>query len=154
MEAIRRLEIPNFTLVLVGDGALGGEITKIAATSPNMFRILPFQNQTKMPIVYRVGDVLVLPSARNETWGLAVNEAIACGRRVLISDRVGCAPDVVRNRQIGDVFTELNGSDFGAKLRALLDEAGDRNVLFKEAQRFDIAMTEETLCQAVSKVLS
>jgi glycosyltransferase involved in cell wall biosynthesis len=57
---------------------------------------LGFQNQSRMPVVYRLGDVFVLPSrGPGETWGLAVNEAMACGRPVVVTDRVGCAPDLV-----------------------------------------------------------
>ena len=37
----------------------------------------------------------VLFSSEDETWGLVVNEALACGRPVLISDRVGCGPDLI-----------------------------------------------------------
>ncbi len=43
---------------------------------------LDFQNQQKMPLVYRLCDIFVLPSmGPGETWGLAVNEAMACKRR-------------------------------------------------------------------------
>ena len=49
-----------------------------------------------MPIWYRVANVFCLPSrGPGETWGLAVNEALACGCHVIVSDRVGCAEDVV-----------------------------------------------------------
>ena len=50
-----------------------------------------------MPVAYRLGDVVVLPSrGPGETWGLAVNEAMACGRPAVVSDRVGCAPDLIQ----------------------------------------------------------
>jgi hypothetical protein len=65
---------------------------------------LPFQNQSRMPIVYRLGDALVLPSGYGETWGLAVNEAQACGRPSLVSDCVGCARDIVREGENGMIF--------------------------------------------------
>ena len=65
---------------------------------------LPFQNQSKMPIVYRLGDVVCLPSAGpGETWGLAINEAMACGRSVIVSDKAGCARDLVADQQTGYV---------------------------------------------------
>jgi glycosyltransferase involved in cell wall biosynthesis len=57
---------------------------------------LGFQNQSRMPVVYRLGDIFVLPSrGPGETWGLAVNEAMACGCPVIVTSRVGCAPDLV-----------------------------------------------------------
>jgi hypothetical protein len=72
-------------LVLVGTGELHAEIDRIAAAHPQRFRVLPFQNQSRMLIVYRLGDLVVLFSGYGET----------CGRPVLVSDRVGCAAGVV-----------------------------------------------------------
>jgi glycosyltransferase involved in cell wall biosynthesis len=45
--------------------------------------------------------VLVLPSDEGETWGLVVNEAMLCGLPVVVSDRVGCGPDLVRDGETG-----------------------------------------------------
>jgi len=57
-----------------------------------------------MPIVYRLGDILCLPSkGPGETWGLAINEAMASGRPVIVTDKVGCAQDLLRDRENGFV---------------------------------------------------
>ena len=70
---------------------------------------LGFQNQTRMPIAYRVGDITILPSVGpQETWGLALNEAMACGRAVAASDRVGAAIDLIEARRSGWVFSAGN----------------------------------------------
>jgi glycosyltransferase involved in cell wall biosynthesis len=103
MRAVLRLMRPELMMLLVGSGELEAEIRGLAAGSPSIFGVIPFQNQTEMPIVYRLGDVFILPSAYKETWGLAVNEAIACSRPIIVSDRVGCAQDVV-TPEIGRVF--------------------------------------------------
>ena len=79
-------------LVFCGDGPLREQLMRHAEGQVRV-HFLGFQNQSRMPAVYRLGDLLVLPS-RSETWGLAVNEALACGRRVVVSDRAGCAGDV------------------------------------------------------------
>ena len=92
-------------LVMAGSGEHEAELKRLAASAPERFRVLPFQNQSLMPVLYRVGDFLILPSAFGETWGLAVNEAQACGRPVLVSDRVGCAPEMVIPGQTGEIFT-------------------------------------------------
>jgi len=58
-----------------------------------------------MPLVYRTGDVLVLPSkGRYETWGLAVNEAACCGLPAIVSSHVGCGPDLIENGVTGWTF--------------------------------------------------
>src|SRR6185436_7909182 len=80
MRAAAALDASRVVLVLVGGGELQREVSALAQSDPRRFRVLPFQNQSRMPIVYRLGDLFVLPSAYGETWGLAVNEAIASGR--------------------------------------------------------------------------
>ena len=66
---------------------------------------MDFQNQSEMPKVYHSCDVLVLPSqGPGETWGLAVNEAMASGKAVLVSDKCGCYPDLVQDNINGFVF--------------------------------------------------
>ncbi len=79
MKAIRDVCDPRLLLLMVGDGEMGDEVRHLEASAPARFQVLPFQNQSRMPLVYRLANCLVLPSGR-ETWGLAVNEAIACGR--------------------------------------------------------------------------
>jgi len=104
MGAVRNLRDRNIILLMVGDGELLEEVKALAAEDSERFVVLPFQNQTIMPLVYRLGDLFILPSAYNETWGLAVNEAMACGRAVLVNDRVGCSQDLV-NAGYGRVFS-------------------------------------------------
>ena len=50
------------------------------------------------------GDVLVLPSDSRETWGLVVNEAMAAGLPVVVSDAAGCSPDLVHAGQNGFTY--------------------------------------------------
>jgi glycosyltransferase involved in cell wall biosynthesis len=52
-----------------------------------------FRNQTELPAVYAAANVLVLPG--DETWGLVVNEAMACGIPAIVSDAAGCGPDMI-----------------------------------------------------------
>lgn len=82
-------------LLLVGHGPQEAEI-KSLAKDYDFITFIPFVNQSQMPEVYRLGDVFCLPSkGPGETWGLAVNEAMASGRPVIVSDKVGCAKDLV-----------------------------------------------------------
>jgi len=111
-------QYPNTHLIMVGNGILEEELKTMTST-PSFFpafgsqaqhhstpiTFLPFQNQSIMPVVYRLGDVLVLPSkGPGETWGLAINEAMACGRPVIVSDKCGAAEDMVKNHENGFVF--------------------------------------------------
>ncbi len=92
------LELPcelKTHLVFCGTGPLEADL-RDAARGHVRVHFVGFQNQSRMPVAYRLGNVVVLPSrGPGETWGLAVNEAMACGRAVVVSDKVGCAPDLV-----------------------------------------------------------
>jgi glycosyltransferase involved in cell wall biosynthesis len=95
---------PRLKLIIVGNGKLEQELKEKAAKDGRVI-FLDFQNQQKMPLVYRLGDIFVLPSrGPGETWGLAVNEAMACGRPVIVSSRCGCALDLVEENVTGWTF--------------------------------------------------
>lgn len=90
------------SFVLVGDGHLKSGLMQRSAGRSNI-HFLPFQNQSVMPAVYRMGDVYIMPSL-SETWGMGVNEAMACGKPVMASEKVGCAVDLVLEDKTGIVF--------------------------------------------------
>ncbi|MCS4086112.1 glycosyltransferase involved in cell wall biosynthesis [Salinibacter ruber] len=59
-----------------------------------------FKNQSELPAYYALADALVLPS-KSETWGLVVNEAMACGTPAIVSEAVGCRPDLIVDGETG-----------------------------------------------------
>jgi glycosyltransferase involved in cell wall biosynthesis len=154
IRAVQQLADPKLVLVLVGGGELQDEIDALAAADPGRFRVLPFQNQSRMMVVYRLGDLFVLPSAHNESWGLAVNEALACGRPVLVSDRVGCAADVVRP-SCGRIFAWNNLSSLAAAIDEMINKEDDkamRHAASRRAWSFDTAVAESALVAAIESV--
>lgn len=83
-------------LFYVGEGILRAEIEQRAADAgANHVRCSGFLNQSQMPMAYALGDLLCLLSDADETWGLVVNEALACGLPVIVSNAAGCSPDLV-----------------------------------------------------------
>lgn len=82
-------------LLFVGDGELKAELEARARTMANdNVKFLGFRNQTELPALFDLCDVFVLPS-QLEPWGLIVNEVMNAARPVIVSDHVGCAPDLV-----------------------------------------------------------
>ena len=84
----------DITAVLIGAGELEEELRGEAELRRVNIKFEGFKNQTELPAYYCVADAFVLPSS-SETWGLAVNEAMACGLPAIVSDAVGCAPDLI-----------------------------------------------------------
>lgn len=91
-------------LLVVGDGELMAEARQMVEALGLPVRFAGFLNQREITRAYLAADCLVLPSDFGETWGLVVNEAMACGLPALVSDRVGCWPDLVKEDRTGMVF--------------------------------------------------
>lgn len=85
-------------LLVIGNGEQESQLIE----HPYIKR-LPFQNQSKMPEIYNIGDIVILPSI-SETWGLAINEAMAAGKPVIVTKKVGCARDLVIEGKTGFYF--------------------------------------------------
>lgn len=90
-----RIENKKVKFLIVGNGKLEVDM-KFKTKNDSRFVFLDFQNQSKMPMLYRVAHLCVLPSlGPNETWGLALNESLACGTPVIASDKCGGAIDLI-----------------------------------------------------------
>ena len=105
-------------LIFAGEGELLGSL-RGAAQGRTDVHFIGFRNQSEMPVVYRLGDVNVLPSRVGETWGLSINEAMACGRAGIVSDRVGCGIDLIRPNQTGFIFRNRDKDDLEKMLERL-----------------------------------
>jgi glycosyltransferase involved in cell wall biosynthesis len=117
-------------LVLVGDGPLKNELTELRRqlrleTSVHFVR---FQQYQQLPAYYGLAEALVLPSL-SETWGLVVNEAMAAGLPVLVSDRCGCAQDLVRDGFNGFSFDPRATSDIRDAMLRLSGEQCNRQAM-------------------------
>jgi glycosyltransferase involved in cell wall biosynthesis len=126
---------------------------KLAMRRPWM-RMLGFVNQSKIAEWYGAADLFVLPSCQ-EKWGLAVNEAMAAGAVPIVSDAVGCAPDLV-TRDVGWVHA---AGDIDALACAIAEgcEPGaleDRRVTAqKRSAEYGIAATAHGIESAMAAVL-
>ncbi len=85
----------DYHLLVVGAGAEDASARTAAHELGARVTWQGFVNQASLARFYAVADCLVLPSDHRETWGLVVNEALAAGLPCAVSDRAGCAPDLV-----------------------------------------------------------
>jgi glycosyltransferase involved in cell wall biosynthesis len=88
---------PHAYLVIVGDGEERAALERqAAATGFGSIRFCGFRNQSEMPRFFDLATVFVLPS-RHEPWGLIVNEVMNAARPAIVTDDVGCAPDLIED---------------------------------------------------------
>ena len=104
------IKSPQFKFLFVGNGQMES-IIKAKASTDSRIRVIDFQNQTDMPVVYRMANLFILPSVGpGETWGLALNEAMACGIPVMASQKTGGAIDLI-SEGINGVIIDLNNPE-------------------------------------------
>ena len=111
-------------VVFAGSGPLEADLRAEAVRLGVTAHFAGFQNQTALPAIYAAADLLVLPSDGGETWGLVVNEAMACGTPAVVSDAVGCGPDLVREGATGAVFPLGQPLALAAAVERLLPAIG------------------------------
>ncbi|WP_425066191.1 glycosyltransferase family 4 protein [Reyranella sp.] len=118
-------------LVIAGAGELQAPMEEAARAGGVAAQFLGFVNQSGLPAVYASADALVLPSTAVETWGLVVNEAMACGVPAVVSDAVGCGPDLVEPGVTGAVAPMGDVSALAAAIASVLalDPGATRRVL-------------------------
>ncbi len=122
-------------LYLVGDGpsreSLEKQVRQLGLT--NVF-FVGFQERESVFDWYVAADVLVLPSGR-ETWGMVVSEAMCFGLPVIVSDRVGSGPDLVREGENGYIFKAGDPDDLAAKITKILIASTKERESLREKSR-------------------
>ena len=119
-------------LIYVGSGMLEDALKERFDSNPNI-HFVGFQNQSKMPIWYRVADVFCLPSrGPGETWGLAVNEALASGCVALVTDKVGCAEDLVAPQKWCAVVDAEDYSNWPAAMQLMAERIQSPNLTVED----------------------
>ena len=119
---IARAAGSEIELIMVGDGELRQECEEFAVAHSLPVRFFGFLNQSQIVEAYVASNCLILPSDSGETWGLVVNEAMACGLPAIVSSEVGCAADLVLPGQTGEVFQSGNWEE----LAVLMQKSADR----------------------------
>jgi glycosyltransferase involved in cell wall biosynthesis len=102
-------------LVVLGDGPLKANLCHlISGLRLNEHVHLPgFKPYDELPVYYALANAFVHAST-TEQWGLVVNEAIASGLPVIVSNRCGCAPELVTGN--GFTFDPTNEDELAARL--------------------------------------
>ncbi|RZK36081.1 MAG: glycosyltransferase [Pedobacter sp.] len=164
LRAFLELNTDDVHLLFVGNGELEENLkgkaerekVKAKCSKPNI-HFLDFKNQSEMPVIYQACDLFCLPSkGPGETWGLAVNEAMAAGKAVLISDRVGCGTDLVENVKNGYIFKAQDENDLLVKLKILVEdhaalaEMGKRSA--EKIKQWSFKLQVEAIIEAVNKL--
>jgi glycosyltransferase involved in cell wall biosynthesis len=119
-------------LVFVGDGAARSALLqRAAATNPGSIQLVGFAQREHLAAYYALADAFVFPT-HTDTWGLVVNEAMACGLPVISSAAAGCVADLVESGWNGRV---VSAGDVGQLASAMDELARDAELRSLMGQR-------------------
>ncbi|MBN8834501.1 MAG: glycosyltransferase family 4 protein [Sphingobacteriales bacterium] len=154
IQAFINLQEGNVHLIIAGNGVLESSLKKEYEGNPRIHFLL-FQNQTEMPGLYSACDIFVLPSkGPGETWGLSVNEAMACGRPVIVSNKCGGASNLVRDGKNGFIFESGKQKDLLQKMEYFLH---NRNSLGRMGNMSFTIVNEfsyQRICDVLEKLMN
>jgi 1,2-diacylglycerol 3-alpha-glucosyltransferase len=121
-------------LVLLGDGPLRDSLnSQLLTLNLHQHVHLPgFKQYDELPVYYALAKAFVHAST-TEQWGLVVNEAVASGLPVIVSNRCGCAPELVANN--GFTFDPLNEHELASRLMEMASLPDQDLQDFGEASR-------------------
>ena len=143
-------------LIVMGDGELRADVErKGRQVLGARFHQAGFVNQSEMGQWYAAADCLVLPSKKGagETWGLVVNEALQFGLPAVVSDGVGCHPDLV-GPATGRVFRSGSADDLARALSETMSSLLGNRAATAAACRervglFSLGMAERGLTESL-----
>ncbi len=154
LDTFCKVNNPSIGLLIVGNGILKRDY-KNNFKNYNNIHFLDFQNQSIMPVVYRLGDIVVLPSkGTSETWGLAINEAMASGRAILASSDCGAAIDLVKDGENGYIFKSEDCKDLELKIQLFINQENNLSALGAASQKIIENWSLDKICEVIEKELN
>lgn len=143
----------DIDVVVAGDGELRETMLRHAENLRVPTHFLGFCNQSKMPAVYAASDALVLPSDGRETWGLVANEALACGKPIILSDTCGSAPDLAVDGNVGRAFPVGDIAALTAAISDVLTKPPSRAAISTMSERHSLSAAADGVMAALSFVV-
>jgi glycosyltransferase involved in cell wall biosynthesis len=109
-------------LVFAGDGISREELAlRAKKVSPGMICFPGFAQREELAALYALAELLVMPT-HSDPWGLVVNEAMACGLPIIVSNIAGCAADLVEDGWNGSVVPLHNEKALSSAIRSVLSQ--------------------------------
>ncbi|MBE9175012.1 glycosyltransferase family 4 protein [Synechocystis salina LEGE 06155] len=158
LKAFVQANLTKVSLLMVGAGNLELKIQEFVRHQPHFGDRLffaPFQNQSLMPRTYAVADLFVLPSyGSGETWGLAINEAMAMGLPVIVSSHVGCGPDLVKPYENGLIFEAGNINALTECLREAMQDSDRLKAWGKTSQTIIVNYSYANIIKGLKEAIN
>ena len=157
LSAYAKLEKPlreEVGLVFVGDGHCRQELEQLAREIvPGKVSFAGFVQRDQLPTYYALAEMLILPTY-TDTWGLVVNEAMACGLPVILSQAAGCAADLVTDDWNGRTVAARDESALRIAMRSLAADSALRAELGSNSRRRIAGYSAQNWCEGIARMMS
>lgn len=144
-------------IVFLGNGELADALEKAAKREPLVrVHFAGFRNQKEISPYFHAADLFVLPSRRLETWGLVANEALLHGLPCIVSDAVGCGPDLVAPGVTGEVFASGSASELASAITrasGLIGRAEVRQSCRHRVAGYSVERAAQGIAEAYASVI-
>ena len=141
-------------LVLVGDGVDRVELMRQASRiKPGTIRFAGFVQREGLPALYAFADALILPT-HSDTWGLVVNEAMACALPVIVTNVAGCARDLVKDGWNGFIVPPADSARLSSAMARLAADSKLRRQMSVRSQQIIQAYSPATWSEGIVNTVS
>ncbi len=127
ISAFNQVKCHSATLLLVGEGTLQSHIESAQRLNTRICCSGRLSGHGLIE-VYFAADVFVLPSYL-EPWGLVVNEAMAVGLPVIVSDRVGCVDDLIDHHENGLIVSAEEVAELKNAMEYMISDPVKRKMM-------------------------
>lgn len=132
-------------LVFAGDGPSRADLERVAESiHPGIIRLPGFVQRDELASYYGLADCVVFPT-HSDTWGMAVNEAMACGLPVICSQAAGCAADLIKEN--GRIVDPKNIFQLARAIDEIATDSALREAMSRESRKIIQGYSSE-LCAA------
>ncbi len=144
----------DWGLILVGNGPQREEIQDYVIKRKMKDVTLPgFKENSELCLFYALSDVFVLPSI-SEPWGLVVNEALASDLPVIVSNRCGCFPDIVRDGVNGFSFDPMDERDLTQKMSLFAQGKANKEMMGQSSREILAEYTPQKVAEIYHEAIT
>lgn len=138
-------------LVIVGDGPCRTQLQEVAAgVSPGTLVFPGFLHREELGDYYGLAEAFILPTY-TDTWGMVVNEAMACGLPVILSQLAGCAADLVQDQHNGILVPSKDVNSLEAAMKRIASNSDLREGMGRNSKRLILDYSPEKWATSVAE---
>ncbi len=151
--AYRRAVPAAWPLLLLGDGPERAELERMVHDDQiEGVTLCGFQQRDSLPAYYGLAGAFVHPTYQDQ-WALVVNEAMAAGLPVLVSERAGCAQDLVAEGENGFTFDPEDTAALAHLLERLADSETDRAAMGRRSREIVQGWSPDAFAEGLWRAL-